>query len=241
MAVVSFMKTKLLVCLSIVVALGIESNAQLSTSQPHASLLLNSSKLKPSPARSLRIDQLFYETANGRITLTNQLSGPKQGISSQPWSRTDEMADGRKVTIAVRPLGNDFNLMLKAQPDSDITRWGLSLQSTAGEYYTGLMERVIDGPQAKSWAPGITEAMDLRGQRVDMIIKPTTSIYAPFFLSSRRYAVLVKSNWPGVFDFAVEDPQRVRIGLIDRGALENPGDTTTSRSTRRDYPNSRRW
>jgi alpha-D-xyloside xylohydrolase len=121
------------------------------------------------------------------------------------------MAEGRIVTISVRPQGNDFNITLKAQPNSDITRWGLSIESTVGEYYTGLMERVVDGPQAKSWAPGITEAMDLRGQRVEMIIKPTTSIYAPYFLSSRRYAVLVKTNWPGVFDFVAEDPRRVRI------------------------------
>ena len=42
--------------------------------------------------------------------------------------------------------------------------------------------------QAKSWATGIQEAMNLRGQKVDMIIKPTTSIYAPYYLSSRGYA-----------------------------------------------------
>ena len=44
-----------------------------------------------------------------------------------------------------------------------------------------------------------------------MIIKPTTSIYAPFYLSSRGYAVLVKGNWPGYFDFAASDPQRIKI------------------------------
>ena len=45
------------------------------------------------------------------------------------------------------------------------------------------MERVVDGPQQASWAPGITAAMNLRGRKVDMIVKPTTSIYAPFYLS----------------------------------------------------------
>ena len=53
--------------------------------------------------------------------------------------------------------------------------------------------------------------MDLRGQKVEMIIKPTTSVYAPFYLSSRGYAVFVKGNWPGLFDFAASDPRRVQI------------------------------
>jgi alpha-glucosidase (family GH31 glycosyl hydrolase) len=44
-----------------------------------------------------------------------------------------------------------------------------------------------------------------------MIIKPTTSVYAPYYLSSRGYAMFVQSNWPGLFDFAVADPHRVRI------------------------------
>ena len=86
------------------------------------------------------------------------------------------------------------------------------------EYYTGLMERVVDGPQAASWAPGIKQAMDLRGQKVDMIVKPTTSVYAPFYLSSRGYAVFVQGNWPGYFDFAASDPKarqdRIRRAVI---------------------------
>lgn len=39
----------------------------------------------------------------------------------------------------------------------------------------------MDGPQRASWAPGIKEAMDLRGQKVEMVVKPTTSLYAPFY------------------------------------------------------------
>ena len=44
-----------------------------------------------------------------------------------------------------------------------------------------------------------------------MIIKPTTSIYAPFYLSSRRYGVFVKGDWPGFFDLAASDPTKVKI------------------------------
>ena len=53
--------------------------------------------------------------------------------------------------------------------------------------------------------------MNLRGQKVDMLVKPTTSIYAPFYLSSRGYAVFVHGTWPGRFDFAADDPKAVKI------------------------------
>ncbi len=69
----------------------------------------------------------------------------------------------------------------------------------------------MDGHQRESWAPGITEAMNLRGQKVEMIIKPTTSVYAPFYLSSRGYGVFARTNWPGMYDFCASDPDRVLI------------------------------
>ncbi len=96
-------------------------------------------------------------------------------------------------------------------PNTDIVRWGFAVESEADEYFTGLMERVVDGAQALSWAPGITAAMNLRGQKIDMLVKPTTSIYSPFYLSSKGYAVFVKGTWPGVFDFAAAQPDRTRI------------------------------
>jgi alpha-glucosidase (family GH31 glycosyl hydrolase) len=121
------------------------------------------------------------------------------------------MTDGREVRLSVEPQGNNFLLRLEAQPPSEITKWGVAIEAGKDEYFTGLMERVVDGPQRASWAPGIKEAMDLRGQKVEMIVKPTTSIYAPFYLSSRGYAVFVKGNWPGFYDFCVSDPRRVMV------------------------------
>jgi alpha-glucosidase (family GH31 glycosyl hydrolase) len=152
------------------------------------------------------IDGLFFETASGRATIPiiNTI------ITSKARTIAADVA-GHKITISVQPQGSNFNLSLTAQPNTDITKWGIAIDSTANEYYTGLMERVVDGPQAKSWASGIQEALNLRGQKVDMIVKPTTSIYAPYYVSSRGYAAFVKGNWPGYFEFAVSDPRRVKI------------------------------
>lgn len=70
---------------------------------------------------------------------------------------------------------------------------GISIECGEDEYFTGLAERVVDGPQQASWAPGLKEAMNLRGQRVEMLVKPATSVYASFYLSSRGYGLFAKT------------------------------------------------
>jgi alpha-D-xyloside xylohydrolase len=160
---------------------------------------------------AVRMDQFFFETARGRTMLPAQLT---QGVLNVASGRTISQvttADGHRVRLSITPQGSNFDVSLSATPAADITKWGLAIQATPDEYFTGLMERVVDGPQQASWAPGISAAMNLRGQKVEMIVKPTTSMYAPFYLSSRGYAVFVKGTWPGVFDFAVSRPDRAGI------------------------------
>lgn len=196
------MKSKLRICF-LVIAVATQAVAQQRRVFDGATLNLTSEKLRFS--RTLRLTGLFYETTRGRIY------PPKQVVGVTPRGWTAEMPDGHKITVSINREGDDFNISFKSQPDADILKWGLSIDSTPQEYYTGLMERVVDGPQAKSWAPGIAEAMDLRGQKVDMIIKPTTSVYAPFYLSSRGYAVFVKGNWPGQFDFSTANSVKIEF------------------------------
>ena len=121
------------------------------------------------------------------------------------------MSDGRVVTLSIMPDGKNSEVSLTAQPDSGIVKWGLAVGASTNEYFTGLMERVVDGPQADSWKVGLTNTLNLRGQKVDMIVKPTMSVYAPFYISSHNYAVFVKGNWPGFFDFCATDPGHVKI------------------------------
>src|SRR5262252_502393 len=176
-----------------------------------ATLLLASGNLTPN--EPLRLSGLFYETAQGRIILPAALTANVGPIRTSGWFKQLDMPDGRKVSASVMPQGQHFIIHLTAQPAADIIKWGLAIDARADEYYTGLMERVVDGPQAASWAPGRSEAMNLRGQKVEMIVKPTTSIYAPFYLSSRGYAVFVQGTWPGLFDFAAADPNQVQIAF----------------------------
>ena len=167
------------------------------------------SKYLSSGKQFLTVSGMFYETFAGRNFLPPDIvAKAKKGGSLRSSAK---MADGREVTVSIVPDGKNFNLSFTAAPSEGIIKWGLSVDSTSDEYYTGLMERVVDGPQQASWAPGIKDAMNLRGHKVDMIIKPTTSIYAPFYLSSRGYGVFVKGDWPGYFDLAASDPTKVKI------------------------------
>jgi alpha-glucosidase (family GH31 glycosyl hydrolase) len=182
-----------------------------------ARLVIQSSHIAartPAAAHALTLDRLFYDTAAGRVMLPASLTASANVTDSSGWSGQVRTADGRNVTLSVTP-GDDgrFALKLAATPVDGITQWGFSLDATAGESYTGLMERVVDGPQQASWAPGITAALNLRGQHVDVLVKPTTAIYAPFYLSSRGYGIDVHSTWPGAIDFAAADPARVQVSF----------------------------
>ncbi|HLP75456.1 MAG TPA: TIM-barrel domain-containing protein, partial [Candidatus Paceibacterota bacterium] len=150
--------------------------------------------------------ELYYETTKGRVAIPFQ-----PGDVSKRTSQEIKTSDGRVVTVSIKPEDNDFLLHFSAKPAEGIVKWGFAIDADANEYFTGLMERVVDGPQQASWADGIKEAMNLRGQKVDMILKPTTSVYAPFYISSKGYALFVQGNWPGVFDFCKSDSQRVKL------------------------------
>jgi alpha-glucosidase (family GH31 glycosyl hydrolase) len=182
----------------------------LGLSTPQSSERDSATVILKTPSHSVRIGHLFFETARGRTPLPPELTRGALTVGNRRWTG-ETMADGHRVRLTITPQGTNFDFSMSATPSADITKWGIAIDSSPDEYFTGLMERVVDGPQQASWAPGISQAMNLRGQKIDMIVKPTTSIYAPFYLSSRGYAVFVKGTWPGVFDFAAARPDRAGI------------------------------
>lgn len=153
------------------------------------------------------LDNLYYETTKGRTAIPASFLADAEKTGSAELA----MADKRSLRMTIRRTGKNFELKLSAKPDGDIVKWGMSVTAAPDEFFTGVMERVVDGPQQASWAPGITEAMNLRGQKVDMIVKPTTAVYAPFYLSSKGYGVFVRGDWPGQFDFCASDNARVKL------------------------------
>jgi len=73
------------------------------------------------------------------------------------------------------------------------------------------MERVVDGNQDNSWKEGKSEGFNLRGQRVELIVKFTLSVYSPLFVSSAGWGASIQSAWPGVYEFGIEDPRLLTV------------------------------
>ncbi|HER08866.1 MAG TPA: alpha-glucosidase [Bacteroides sp.] len=134
---------------------------------------------------------------------------PEDGVAEYTWEQS-----GMKVMLQVTEKQDeiDFSLKLEISGDQKMpVKWFLNAAASDDEYFTGVFERVVDGPQNESWRKGIETAMNLRGERVEMQVKPTVSAYAPFYLSSANYGLFVKGTWPGLFDFCSEDRNTVQV------------------------------
>ncbi len=158
---------------------------------------------------NLEIDSDFRVAAGGDAGIYYVSNGTKHYICGKPADLQGDNKNytgrwrmyGRTITIAVTPKENQYELSFRAEPDDDITGWGISVAAEEDEYFTGLMERVVDGDQDNSWRPGITEAMNLRGQTVEMKVQHTVALYAPFFISSRGYGLFTHGTGIGSYTF----------------------------------------
>jgi alpha-glucosidase (family GH31 glycosyl hydrolase) len=119
--------------------------------------------------------------------------------------------DNRQISVKIEKSIDEMKFLFEANPSNDINGWGFGIAASENEYFTGLFERTVDGDQTESWKEGISEGMNLRGQKVEMIVKPTLSLYCPFYISSNGYGLFIDGTWPGKYDFCKSDPKRVII------------------------------
>lgn len=156
----------------------------------------------------------WYETYEGMQWVRGL---PKtEFISTDHFSAQWESGD-RQINFEVSGQEGRYRYEFSSAPNNDILAWGFSVHASGDEFFTGLFERTVDGNQKESWKAGIETAMDLRGEVVEMIIKPTLSLYTPFYISSANYGLFVDGTWPGVYDFCSSDSSRVKI------SFEGPG------------------
>lgn len=152
--------------------------------------------------------------SEGAITWVKGLpkkSKPAEKTLALTWNNGNETG----VVLTIEKINDDFrfNLAQTGTGGKAITDWIVSLGASPDEYFTGVFERVVDGPQNNSWADGIETALNLRGQKVDVKLKPTVSAYAPFYISSANYGFFNETTWPGVIDFCKENPEIVKISF----------------------------
>lgn len=155
---------------------------------------------------------IFYETDDGRFWLPKKPATEVETKDGAIYKFKGDDGGIGTITLTLRKIGLDYLIRLSASAGSDeVLKWGINIRANADEYFTGLFERTVDGDQKESWKEGVREALNLRGQRVDMVIKPSLGLYAPFYLSSRGYGFFAYGTWPGHFDFCKDNKNLVRI------------------------------
>ena len=160
------------------------------------------------------------------VTGQPQISHPASNELSYKWQNSN-------ITVILETEKKDNDLDFKFRLEGTQSKpsvWMINTKVNPGEYFSGIFERVVDGTQYKSWEKGITAGLNLRGQKVDVKLKPTVSAYAPFYISSGNYAIFVHGTWPGVIDFCKEEKDLVQISfegpelsfslMMDKGPAE---------------------
>lgn len=110
--------------------------------------------------------------------------------------------DMDKVELQIVRVKNEvgFNLKLISN-DKKPDKWFLNIKASGDEFFTGALERVVDGSQNMSWSETVKTELNLRKEIVEMKVKATVAAYAPFYLSSNNYGFFVNETWPGMLDF----------------------------------------
>lgn len=154
---------------------------------------------------------IFLETKQGKFYLQGKPAATLK--SATVFSFEWPFENGKQIKASFTFIKDDNSYEIELMPTGfdEIIKWGFSVKAGKDEYFTGMMERVVDGEQKLSWEPGITEAMDLRGQTLTTVVKPTVSLYCPFYISSRNYSLFVEGTWPGAYDFCKSSPDLVQI------------------------------
>src|SRR5207253_6470259 len=86
----------------------------------------------------LQLTGFFVEVDGKRIDL------PELSVKSET-----RLADGRLVRLSTKRDGDNFTVSLTARPTERVSKWGLAIEAGPQEYFTGVMERVIDGPRSE--------------------------------------------------------------------------------------------
>ncbi|MBM4243141.1 MAG: glycoside hydrolase family 31 protein [Deltaproteobacteria bacterium] len=139
------------------------------------------------------------------------------------------LPDGVALTVAAGAAGSarvtirfvrerTAEVVIEPPAPETVDALGDRWQSPADERIYGLTERLRDSPLL---APGTVDipredvvpveagGLDRRGERVEMIVTPTFSVYGPFFHSSRGYGLAVSGTAIGWFDVARDHPEQL--------------------------------
>ncbi|GBD24716.1 Alpha-xylosidase [bacterium HR30] len=171
---------------------------------------------------------LFYRRGNGAAEVTAVGAATAEHAGVRLTVETGEGEQGQLVVAFVteRTVRLDF----VPPRGAETTAVGASWESPGDERIYGLTERLRDSPPL---LPGVVEvpqeearprevgSLDRRGETVEMFVRPTIAVYAPFYQSSRGYGLSVAGTMPGLYDLAATEPNTVSFVFESGSRPEN--------------------
>ena len=100
-----------------------------------ARLTLESAQLADGRNGALTVDEIFYETSEGRFAVRSAPLNIGRGKSTSTGQGV--MADGRTVEMIVTAEEDVFKIQMRASPAEGIIRWGFAMDAKRDEYFTG--------------------------------------------------------------------------------------------------------
>jgi alpha-glucosidase (family GH31 glycosyl hydrolase) len=161
--------------------------------------------------REAKAGGLFYE----RGGVVHELGRVTEAVAGDDGATLGvETSEGGVATVTLRFVTSRTLQVVVDPPQAEtVTAFGERLRSPKNEVVYGLTERLRDSPL---FVTGVPEddvfpqevgSLDRRGETVEMFIRPTFSLYVPFYQTSKGYGLLVGGTTPGVFDVASHDPE----------------------------------
>lgn len=170
----------------------------------------------------------FYERAGAVHTITSVVSDRDLPNGVELTVATTEGITG---TVTLRFLAaKTIEITIDPPDPAGVTALGDRFDSPADERIYGLTERLRDSPPVspptieiplEDLRPVEVGSLDRRGEMIDMLVRPTIALYAPFFHSSRGYGLSVDGTAIGVFDIAASHPEVVRFRFETGNAPES--------------------
>ncbi len=171
---------------------------------------------------------LFYEAGDGTHGLGRVVDerGIDRGVQIEVATDEASMARVTLRFLTARTLEVTFEPPGSGALAAVGERW----ESPQDEVIYGLTERLRDSPLI---APGVVDvpaddikppevgSLDRRGETIEMFVRPTFSLYAPFYQSSRGYGLSVAGTMPGVYDVAHSDARTIRFRFETGTVAEN--------------------
>lgn len=157
---------------------------------------------------------IWYERGEKRHVLERVLHTESEGDRLRLWVDSD---DAEPTVVTVR-RESDRTIEFTVTPPTDAgppSALGASWKSPGDEAFYGLTERLRDS-ELVGWGevglpydelfPPEVGSLDRRGEQIEMFVRPTIAVYAPFYHSSRGYGLAVDGALPGMFDLAATEP-----------------------------------